>query len=29
MPYEEWKAKHQREATTEQKAAFAASQTAG
>jgi hypothetical protein len=22
MPYEEWKAKHQREANTEQKAAF-------
>jgi hypothetical protein len=29
MPYEEWKAKHQREATTEQKAAFAASRAAG
>jgi hypothetical protein len=26
MPIEEWKAKHQKEATSEQKAAFAASQ---
>ena len=29
MPYEEWKAQHQSEATAEQKAAFAASQAAG
>jgi hypothetical protein len=29
MPYKEWQAKHQREATAEQKAAFAASKPHG
>ncbi|RAI39799.1 alkaline phosphatase [Rhodoplanes roseus] len=29
MPYEEWKAKHQREATTDQKDAFAKSRVHG
>lgn len=29
MPYAEWKAKHQKEATPQQQAAFAASQKAG
>jgi hypothetical protein len=29
MPYKEWQAKHQREATAEQKAAFAKSHTHG
>ncbi len=29
MPYDEWKARHQSEATAEQRAAFAASQATG